>query len=455
MEQPVQREFEIISGSGNVLLVAPHGVLGDDDNTGTLARKLAEQLNCHAIINEVYRKPDKDSGEPHDIDKKIVNLNDLRQYRKTPLEKQFLGPINDAVNATQKKYKTTYIFHIHGIDDGKIENNVVSTQVVLGIGLASTKPGKDSLSIPKKIATELETAISKSGITASITNHPDYTAIAPHNLNQLFQKQVPKINSVQVEFKKSGIRDTDDNIAVAAELIAQAIRKLPNVKVSQPVPAKVEEKRDDALAQKAFDTLKDIFIQHYENARNKAMLDAGRYIIKTFYDDDYQLAKDKNQAAKKKSLNRLIKMLQENASDAPNKTWVYDAVALAVDEHQLESFQTYGKISVSHKLRLLTVKDIEIKKKLIKETVKGPLSVRQLAVRVKEEIGEEPGLLDLISHPGKLFSGDNTKYYSDETLEALGPEERSAIREDINKQAEKLRGYLIQFEDLLKKLGNQ
>ena len=67
-------EFDIISGTRNIILVAPHGVPGDDDNTAELTRLLAEKLGCHAVINEVYQKPSIENGGKHDITKKIVNL---------------------------------------------------------------------------------------------------------------------------------------------------------------------------------------------------------------------------------------------------------------------------------------------------------------------------------------------------------------------------------------------
>ena len=53
-----------IKGSNNILLIAPHGVYGNDDDSGTLAKALYERLNCYAVINEHY---------PRDI----ANLNSL------------------------------------------------------------------------------------------------------------------------------------------------------------------------------------------------------------------------------------------------------------------------------------------------------------------------------------------------------------------------------------------
>jgi hypothetical protein len=86
------------------------------------------------------------------------------------------------------------------------------------------------------------------------------------------------------------------------------------------------------------------------------MVEAGRYLIKMFYDDNYEFARLKKRV-KKESLRQLILKLQENSGDAPSKTWIYDAVKLAVDEHDLKTFPTYGKLRLSQKLLLTHVKD--------------------------------------------------------------------------------------------------
>jgi hypothetical protein len=52
------KDIEVITGetNPNIMLIAPHGVKGDDDNAGKLAREVQKKLGCHAIINEAFRK---------------------------------------------------------------------------------------------------------------------------------------------------------------------------------------------------------------------------------------------------------------------------------------------------------------------------------------------------------------------------------------------------------------
>lgn len=97
-------EIEKIAGHNRILLIAPHGFNGDktngvkadDENTGILIREIARTLNCYAIINEVYKKPEKvyDSEKGREIEKidpknKRINLNRRDQVEKY-LKEEFL-----------------------------------------------------------------------------------------------------------------------------------------------------------------------------------------------------------------------------------------------------------------------------------------------------------------------------------------------------------------------------
>ena len=59
-EIALEGKIEAISGEMRVLLVAPHGFMGDksrglkadDERAGELARKMAHEFKCYAVINE-------------------------------------------------------------------------------------------------------------------------------------------------------------------------------------------------------------------------------------------------------------------------------------------------------------------------------------------------------------------------------------------------------------------
>jgi len=218
----IKSEFEIITGSTNVILVAPHGYPGDDDNTGQLARLLAEKLNCNAIINEVYRKPKDD--EITDFDKKIVNLNKLNTYKKNKaLYNSFVGPIKDSVKQSVDKHKKAFVFHIHGIDDPNIETVDKELEILLGIGLTDKKKEKNRYTLLKGDVEKLLELLNGVRLNTQTTKHNDYAGWSKHNLNQLFQKDVEEVSSVQLEIKKTGCRDNNNNIKELTNKLAKII----------------------------------------------------------------------------------------------------------------------------------------------------------------------------------------------------------------------------------------
>jgi len=170
------------------------------------------------------------------------------------------------------------------------------------------------------------------------------------------------------------------------------------------------------------------------------MHEAGRYLVDKFYDKDYERARQGKKPKKKESLNKLIERLQANTGDAPSKTWIYDALKLAVDDHfyNVEDgkyFRAFGKLGHTQKLRIAYVKQPKIKEMLIKEIAENdePFTDRnlreriaaekekilkkkrdrQFAAQIKKEIPDENTGIDLTSSPPRekllLLSPDDLR----------------------------------------------
>ncbi len=129
----------------------------------------------------------------------------------------------------------------------------------------------------------------------------------------------------------------------------EKLRALPH-----SLPSEIDANAD--LVNEAFEKLKAIFLEHFHDA----MIEAGQYIIDTFYDGNARLALAKNKSKDKPpSLKLLIEKLKQGpegeSGDAPSVSWFYKAVNLAAHEAVckqmgLSSFTILGH---SHKLQLL------------------------------------------------------------------------------------------------------
>jgi hypothetical protein len=50
------RQVDFISRATDVLVIAPHGVMGDDDRTDIVALSIARELECSVLIKAVVPK---------------------------------------------------------------------------------------------------------------------------------------------------------------------------------------------------------------------------------------------------------------------------------------------------------------------------------------------------------------------------------------------------------------
>ena len=191
--EKAERKLERIYGVNNVMIIAPHGVYGDDDYAGVVAREMARILKCHAIINEEFSRSEMDLND-------VTTLSD-------EVKKQLLAPMAEL----PKRYKAPFVVLIHGCTDkgdGK-------SDVLLGYGQGD--PSR--LTIDSSVFDDIVKAAQKNKIKmASAEKDSDFCGWARHNLNQFFGGQV---RSIQLEIKKTGFRDSPERAASTGRKLAK------------------------------------------------------------------------------------------------------------------------------------------------------------------------------------------------------------------------------------------
>jgi DNA repair photolyase len=248
-------------------------------------------------------------------------------------------------------------------------------------------------------------------------------------MNQWFLKEgytKDQVESIQLEIRKEGFRDLHHNIEKTAGILIEALSQEALIPV---IPE--ETVADEHLVEVAFTHLQGIFAKHI----HEAMLHAGRYLVRTFY-GSYENAK-KNNKIRKESLHQLIQKLSEASGKAPKKTWIYDAVKLAVDDHHFRStkFRLYGNIGHSHKVLLTRVPEITRKKRLVKEIAKanGVYTVEKLRQRIKET-----------AKTNRVFiTPENVP--ADETLEQQKRKKLEKLLGDLNRRITTRQNELVQY----------
>jgi hypothetical protein len=227
---------------------------------------------------------------------------------------------------------------------------------------------------------------------------------------------------------------------------------------------------DAELVTEACETITKIFSTHLEDA----VKETGEYLIETFFDNDFEKAKKKENienSSKGATLNKVFDYFRKE-SLGPSKSWLYQTIDFVVQEKELEenldkkTFQTYGKLLLSHKIQLLRVpdKDSDIKKGLILDTIEKGLTVRELKDEISKKIGRgerSAGLLTMINKPELLFEEEYQEKLSLESIKKLKKKlelipdrikkkkaEIDKILNNLNEDVEKNKNYLEKLNDL-------
>jgi DNA repair photolyase len=393
-------DIQSLKGKTNphILLIAPHGRKEDDTNTGELVRQIQKILDCPAIINETFRKPDEEKDEKPDYEKRILDLYKVKQAKMHP---SFIKNIETAI----KYPESTFVFWIHGIKDKNIkkeaaaQNRKDSLDCLIGVGQGNPKrPTCNSAAVVKLIA-----EFNAEGIKSAATRDeaPGYRGWDTERMNQYFRDNsngFKNVQSVQLEFGFEDVRN-NGSIEKTANNFARALFSLNGVLKIIPV----EDKPNDKLVADSLAELSRFFNGGYHTA----IQEAGDFIIERFYGREPERVLEKKPVLKE-SLFSLITKLQEGGDKVPSKSWFYNARDLAAHEQifKKRGFQIFGNLGHSHKLALLPVRDLGKIEALAKEATKRALNVAQLKHRIKDEKDSSRISLDTVPTKAELAKLD-------------------------------------------------
>lgn len=453
----------------NILLVAPHAVPNDDDSTGDIARKMSEVLGAHAVINEKYQKPETLGCNGPDIDRLLVNLNRWDQISDYPkIIGDFISPLISHRDKIKIKHQNALIIHLHGISNDNLCRvakavGTLEADILIGFGQAkgaSRSVRSSRLTANRVTVRKLIAALNREGVIAAespvepvvgFDGKPKlYCGSDQNGLNQRLCPPRSGSQSVQLEIKYSGFRDSEANVAATAQKIARALSVVaegvvkvtpariedvvsPVVKTdvpgaeSAPVASPVKERQPDTkLVDQTYSRLLDIFSGYFE----RAMMEAGSLIVDTFFGGDIERARN-NDSPYPLSLNSLFERLkQDKIPGGPSRSWLYNSVKLVVAEHDFRDVHTYRQLGLSQKVLLFPVRDVQIKKRLIEESVTNGYTVVKLKERIaelnKKEVSAGENPLQLIKNPDNLFNPDY-EFWKPGQLAKLPPKKKDTL----------------------------
>lgn len=200
-----------------------------------------------------------------------------------------------------------------------------------------------------------------------------------------------------------------------------------------------------------------------KTAANSLMIQVGEIIIKHIFEDDTDQAEKDMKDSKSKSSKRELfdNMMKEfgrlrQVGDVPKKTWLYNAVNIAIQEQRFQDFTGYNNLSISHKIELLSVENEESQKQLVEQINSAKMSVRETRDAVKETKeqvepkSKTPTVISVVKNPHLDVNVDELKYYGGKRRDKT----TSLITEEIEKMKKAI-STLEKIEQNLAKFGTK
>ena len=177
-------KIQLYPESTDILLVAPHGIAEDDENTDRVTLQAANRLGCTAIIN---------TGLP----RKKLNLNSIPDAERHPA---FIQTIKKALAPIGQ----TRMIWIHGMKDRSAESEACRKKIegpihcLIGCGLP------DRLTAGSEIVTSLADRLNGSGLRTIIATdqRSKFRGYSARNMNQWFRISgycFSRVESMQLE----------------------------------------------------------------------------------------------------------------------------------------------------------------------------------------------------------------------------------------------------------------
>jgi hypothetical protein len=237
--------IRIISGTNDLMIVAPHapiiaGEYQNDIRTGVIAEAIQRKLGCMAVINHRFFKPK--GAVLKDAAHYFLDLYRIDHSRKVP---GYLECIDQAARRDGR----TLVIWLHGITDDVAviqasEHSILglydavpeTLMALIGYGQGGdpkTAEAQDRFTARRPTVETLRDQLTAGGITTLLTHRHagNYRGRDSKRLNQWFIQRgigFDRVESLHLELREKGLRDSDDSALYAAAVIAKALEHVIN-----------------------------------------------------------------------------------------------------------------------------------------------------------------------------------------------------------------------------------
>ena len=185
-----------------IILFAPHGYDGDDENTGKIAEFIATEINTFAVINHGWER-----GDVVDCFGDKADCNNVTHCMEEVVKDEVLDPIVRFVSKAKRINKTVYIYNLHGMSDR--HRTIAKDEIDMVIGFGDGDPPSYSMDLWRK--NYFVHKMNILGLNAYEGKAGGrFSGWSRNNMNQYFRKWQPdhSVQSLQIEITHELRSDT-------------------------------------------------------------------------------------------------------------------------------------------------------------------------------------------------------------------------------------------------------
>ena len=220
---------------------------------------------------------------------------------------------------------------------------------------------------------------------------------------------------------------------------------------------------NNELVNEAYDKITMTFAEYY----HKAIFEVGDYLVKIFFDGDFDRArtlkqklsdKDKkalndDQLIKEESFHQLTKKFYHGDMGTPSKTWLYNAVKLAVQDHEFKENGEYKLMNVSKKILLFPYEDRNKKLKLIAKISPKLVTVTEAKKLLPPSArSTRRGIPYYISNPDKLYSKSFLKKFGEDAMGEIDGKQKKELLKKTKGKKQKVEKLISQYQAMVANL---
>ena len=199
-----------------IILFAPHGFNGDDENTAKITECIATEINTFSVINHGWERGDKVDCL---LDK--ADCNNVNHCMEDVVNEEIMEPLLRFVSRAKKINKTVFVYNIHGMSDR--HRTIAKDEIDMVIGFGDGEPPSFSMDLWRKNYFVHKMNLLGINAYAGKSGGP-FSGWSKSNMNQLFRKWNVDhgVQSLQIEITHE-LRSDSAMCSLTAEYLATAM----------------------------------------------------------------------------------------------------------------------------------------------------------------------------------------------------------------------------------------